>query len=146
MTEEQKTENFLRTSRSLTSAWSTWFWSILWIFLLNYLSCVFLSLFSLWYFFCFCCLCDSIFIWLNWSNYRIRVYLITNNYYLNRLSLYFWKNKTLIGVKVFRNNIRKRTALRKSSRCKACESRGVRRIFSYAAMTRDDAQRGRWTF
>ena len=34
----------------------------------------------------------------------------------------------------------------KSSRCKARKSRGVKRTYSYAAMTRDAAQRRRWTF
>ena len=34
----------------------------------------------------------------------------------------------------------------KSSRCKARESLGMRRTYQYAAMTKDEAQRRRWTF
>ena len=34
----------------------------------------------------------------------------------------------------------------KSSRCKARESLGMRRTYQYAAVTKDEAQRRRWTF
>ncbi len=34
----------------------------------------------------------------------------------------------------------------KSSRCKARESLGMRRTYQYVAMTKDEAQRRRWTF
>ncbi len=34
----------------------------------------------------------------------------------------------------------------KSSRCKARESLGMRRNYQYVAMTKDEAQRRRWTF
>jgi hypothetical protein len=34
----------------------------------------------------------------------------------------------------------------KSSRCKARESLGMRRTYQYVAMTKDEAQRCRWTF
>jgi hypothetical protein len=34
----------------------------------------------------------------------------------------------------------------KSSRCKACESLGMRRTNKYVGMTKDEAQRSRWTF
>jgi hypothetical protein len=34
----------------------------------------------------------------------------------------------------------------KSSRCKARESLGMRRTYRYVGMTKDEAQRSRWTF
>jgi hypothetical protein len=34
----------------------------------------------------------------------------------------------------------------KSSRCKARESLGMRRTVKYVGMTKDEAQRSRWTF
>ena len=34
----------------------------------------------------------------------------------------------------------------KSSGCKAHESLGMRRTYQYAAVTKDEAQRSRWTF
>ena len=34
----------------------------------------------------------------------------------------------------------------KSSRCKARESLGMRRTYKYVGMTKDEAQRSRWTF
>ena len=34
----------------------------------------------------------------------------------------------------------------KGSRCKARESLGMRRTYQYVAMTKDEAQRRRWTF
>jgi len=34
----------------------------------------------------------------------------------------------------------------KSSRCKARESLGMRRTYQYAAVTKDEVQRRRWTF
>jgi hypothetical protein len=34
----------------------------------------------------------------------------------------------------------------KSFRCKASKSLGMRRTYKYAAMTKDEAQRRRWTF
>ena len=34
----------------------------------------------------------------------------------------------------------------KSARCKARESLGMRRTYKYVGMTKDEAQRSRWTF
>jgi hypothetical protein len=77
-----------------------------------------------------------------------RLYLPSVGFYLTLVVIGFILTKNISTLNKINDLVKsqKSDGTVKSSRCKAHESLGMRRTYQYVAMTKDEAQRRRWTF